>query len=1087
MNDSTMLPFDYDTRRRKINLGGSNSASSSSTILNSVREQRLQRLSQKRQNEAALSIQSFWRSYLSSKELKNELRVTAFQSGSPPGGKGEDAGLTRLRCLMLLGKDTEALARWSGEFVKAGAGGEAGLFRLAKGPYASNWLICIRQIAWRILESVSLNPTSPTSSNHLSLLTNVLSSKSAGRQLGPELGSEAVQHILVYLLLHEYYKLIGGAISQIPLEQKKHPNLPPLLTLATIPLTSLPPSSPQYTYALSQLFTYILSIHLLPNRLPVDALPLFLSRIPLSHLHVLSSLPSTKGEDPILRGLSTEDHINLLANCTMFFTPHYSKFGNDSLGWYLRWTSTIFSSLPPGSFEPSSSPKSTATTASSSSKPTASNDSDDDTIKVTVVSSFTPPDPKPQIDTKTLTRLSKLSTLSHLDSLLVYARKSEKVQAGFVEWVLGLNYVSPSTREHVLTSILALTDGSLIRSLYRNSVRGSVLGRDGLGRDALFDPKNAQAWPPLLFLAELYAQALITMGDDEFFGTSSSSDSSYSTSALPSSRSGGAGSALVGETVQARNPLTLDEISNFARQMLGIAFTLYWVEDSNGSMSRGVAGYTLPTILTRLTTCLVAIHARDSRKRFMDVDGWLVNPSVVGGGAGMRGFVEAAILEETHLAEDPSVPLDLSTGGARRTNNNTNISKRALASLSPCLRVLHNIPFAIPFEVRVSIFRHFVLNDMVRVQGVGGRDRYSAFNHYNKTRIHVRRGRVAQDGFDRLSEADLKRPIEITFIDQFGSEEAGIDGGGVFKEFFTDLCKEVFDTDRGLWLANKKNELYPNPHSYATEAHSLNWYRFIGRVLGKAMYEGILVDVAFANFFLGRWLGKQSFLDDLASLDPDLYKGLLFLKHYKGNPEELALNFTVAVEELGTTQTIELIPNGTNIPVTKSNRLDYITLVSHYKLKKQIKKQSEAFFEGLSEMIDGRWLRMFNQQEVQILIGGVNSPIDLDDLRKHTNYGGLYDDQHPVIVAFWKVVNSFDQEQRRALLRFATSCSRPPLLGFKELAPNFSIRDAGQDANRLPTASTCVNLLKLPLYPNERIMKEKILQSITSNSGFDLS
>lgn len=46
---------------------------------------------------------------------------------------------------------------------------------------------------------------------------------------------------------------------------------------------------------------------------------------------------------------------------------------------------------------------------------------------------------------------------------------------------------------------------------------------------------------------------------------------------------------------------------------------------------------------------------------------------------------------------------------------------------------------------------------------------------------------------------------------------------------------------------------------------------------------------------------------------------------------------------------------------------------------------------------------MFNQQEVQILIGGVNSPIDLDDLRKHTNYGGLYDDQHPVIVAFWKV------------------------------------------------------------------------------------
>jgi hypothetical protein len=50
---------------------------------------------------------------------------------------------------------------------------------------------------------------------------------------------------------------------------------------------------------------------------------------------------------------------------------------------------------------------------------------------------------------------------------------------------------------------------------------------------------------------------------------------------------------------------------------------------------------------------------------------------------------------------------------------------------------------------------------------------------------------------------------------------------------------------------------------------------------------------------------------------------------------------------------------------------------------------------------------MFIQQEVQILIGGVDSPIDLDDLRHNTNYGGQYDDAHPVIVTFWQVCNSF--------------------------------------------------------------------------------
>ena len=71
---------------------------------------------------------------------------------------------------------------------------------------------------------------------------------------------------------------------------------------------------------------------------------------------------------------------------------------------------------------------------------------------------------------------------------------------------------------------------------------------------------------------------------------------------------------------------------------------------------------------------------------------------------------------------------------------------------------------------------------------------------------------------------------------------------------------------------------------------------------------------------------------------------------------------------------------------------------------------------------------MFNQQELQILLGGVNSPIDVADLRAHTQYGGLYDDHHATIEMFWRVVESLTQDQRRALLRFATSCSRPPLL-----------------------------------------------------------
>jgi ubiquitin-protein ligase E3 C len=61
--------------------------------------------------------------------------------------------------------------------------------------------------------------------------------------------------------------------------------------------------------------------------------------------------------------------------------------------------------------------------------------------------------------------------------------------------------------------------------------------------------------------------------------------------------------------------------------------------------------------------------------------------------------------------------------------------------------------------------------------------------------------------------------------------------------------------------------------------------------------------------------------------------------------------------DFGSAKTLNLIPDGSNITVTRENRLQYIHLISHYRLSKQIKLQSEAFFEGLSEMIDPKWLR----------------------------------------------------------------------------------------------------------------------------------
>jgi ubiquitin-protein ligase E3 C len=90
--------------------------------------------------------------------------------------------------------------------------------------------------------------------------------------------------------------------------------------------------------------------------------------------------------------------------------------------------------------------------------------------------------------------------------------------------------------------------------------------------------------------------------------------------------------------------------------------------------------------------------------------------------------------------------------------------------MSPRLGVLNNIPFAIPFEARVAIFRNFVMNDMMSREGQHSMF-FRGLRGNGRERVQVRRTMVAQDGFDRLGEVDLKAPIEITFIDQFGEEE----------------------------------------------------------------------------------------------------------------------------------------------------------------------------------------------------------------------------------------------------------------------------------------------------------------------------
>lgn len=125
----------------------------------------------------------------------------------------------------------------------------------------------------------------------------------------------------------------------------------------------------------------------------------------------------------------------------------------------------------------------------------------------------------------------------------------------------------------------------------------------------------------------------------------------------------------------------------------------------------------LSQLRNTVTHLVQLIHARDARRSFCPKDHWLVKD------LDNENFSRQVAAEELELENEPE----------RRQP-----SKGRLAIISPRLGVLNNIPFVIPFEQRVEIFRMFVANDrqddFIRPQ-MG---------------VAIRRTHVFEDGFTHL-------------------------------------------------------------------------------------------------------------------------------------------------------------------------------------------------------------------------------------------------------------------------------------------------------------------------------------------------
>ncbi|XP_049816791.1 E3 ubiquitin-protein ligase Nedd-4 isoform X3 [Schistocerca nitens] len=356
----------------------------------------------------------------------------------------------------------------------------------------------------------------------------------------------------------------------------------------------------------------------------------------------------------------------------------------------------------------------------------------------------------------------------------------------------------------------------------------------------------------------------------------------------------------------------------------------------------------------------------------------------------------------------------------------------------------------------------------------------------NKFEIKVRRQNILEDSYRIISSVNrldlLKTKLWVEF-----EGEVGLDYGGLAREWFFLLSKEMFNPYYGLfeYSAMDNYTLQINPFSGLCNEEHLNYFRFIGRIAGMAVYHGKLLDAFFIRPFYKMMLNKPIDLKDMESVDSEYYNSLLWIK--ENDPSELELTFCVDEESFGHFSQRELKPDGANIPVTNENKDEYISLVIQWRFVSRVQEQMNAFLNGFEGLVPLPLVKIFDEHELELLMCGIQN-IDVKDWKQNTLYKGDYHPNHITVQWFWRVVLSFNNEMRARLLQFVTGTSRVPMNGFKELYGSngpqlFTIEKWGTPEN-YPRAHTCFNRLDLPPYESYQQLREKLIKAIEGSQGF---
>ena len=251
------------------------------------------------------------------------------------------------------------------------------------------------------------------------------------------------------------------------------------------------------------------------------------------------------------------------------------------------------------------------------------------------------------------------------------------------------------------------------------------------------------------------------------------------------------------------------------------------------------------------------------------------------------------------------------------------------------------------------------------------------------------------------------------------------------------LSHAIFDPSFCLFENTEKGNytLQINPNSGVNEGH-LDYFQFIGRAVGLAVFHRRFLDAHFASSIYKLALAKPVTLEDMAMIDADLYQSLNWMLA-NDITDVIDREFTDEFETFGVVETVELKPGGAGIAVTEENKAEFIRLLCEHRLKGRVEKQLDAFKKGLYEIVPEELLRIFDERELELLIGGL-SDIDVEDWERHTDYRG-YEKDHQAVQWFWQAVKGWPMEKRSRLLQVGAPVEC------------FDVHERERDADRVPS------------------------------------